>query len=133
MVSAVCLAVRQTILVCFFPENCGFAGKEKRQMYGKLKMHTRRLLVQIHPCQVLSVKSFTQLKNVQFFDIYFTSDGLANTVISRRACMISWFPECWKSYFRASRFQNFLGEHAARAPQVKRPDGPLFIQSVILL
>ena len=33
-VFAACLAGRQTILVCFFPEK---AGKEKRQMDGKLK------------------------------------------------------------------------------------------------
>ena len=33
MVSAACLAGRQTVLV-FFPESCGFAGKEKRQMDG---------------------------------------------------------------------------------------------------
>ena len=37
MVSAVCLAGRQTILVWFFLENCGFTEKEKRQMDGKLK------------------------------------------------------------------------------------------------
>ena len=37
MVSAACLAGWQTILVCFFPENCGFTGKEKKQMDGKLK------------------------------------------------------------------------------------------------
>ena len=37
MVSAACLVGWQTILVCFFPENCGFAGKEKGQMDGKLK------------------------------------------------------------------------------------------------
>ena len=34
---AACLAGWQTILVCFFPENCGFIGKEKKQMDGKLK------------------------------------------------------------------------------------------------
>ena len=39
MVSAACLAGWQTILVFFFLENCGFAGKEKREMRdGKLKM-----------------------------------------------------------------------------------------------
>ena len=37
VVSATCLVGWQTILVCFFPANCGFAGKEKRQMDGKLK------------------------------------------------------------------------------------------------
>ena len=30
--------------------------------------------------------------------------------------MIIWCPECWKWHFRASRFQNFLGEHAPRPP-----------------
>ena len=39
-----------------------------------------------------------------FFYIYLTSDGHANTIISRRACVIIWCPECWKWYFRASRF-----------------------------
>ena len=47
-----------------------------------------------------------------FFYIYSTSNGHANTIISRRACIIIWCPECWKWHFRAFRFQNFLGEHA---------------------
>ena len=38
MISAACLAGLQTILVFFFSKNCGFAGKEKKEMDGKLKM-----------------------------------------------------------------------------------------------
>ena len=38
-----------------------------------------------------------------FFYIYLTSDGHANTIISRCACMIIWCPECWKWHFRAWR------------------------------
>ena len=38
MVSAACLAGWQTVNPSiFFPENSGFAGKEKKQMDGKLK------------------------------------------------------------------------------------------------
>ena len=47
-----------------------------------------------------------------FWKLYFTSNGHAKTIISRCAYVIIWCPECWKWHFRASRFQNFLGEHA---------------------
>ena len=65
-VFAACLAVRQTILVCFFfPEK---AGKEKRQMCGKLKTQLGAFQYRYTP-NILSVKSFSQnprsqLKNV---------------------------------------------------------------------
>ena len=69
---------------------------------------------------ILSVKAFAQYLRMQlkndFFYIYLTSDGHANTIIFRRACMIIWCPECWKWHFRASRFLNFLGEHASPDP-----------------
>ena len=51
-----------------------------------------------------------------FFYIYFTSDGHANTIISSHVCMIIWCLECWKWHFRASRFQNFLGEACPQTP-----------------
>ena len=54
-----------------------------------------------------------------FFYIYLTSDGHANTIISRRVWVIIWCPECWKWHLRASRFLNFLGEHAPRPPRLR--------------
>ena len=113
MVSAVCLAGRQTILVCFFPENCGFTGKEKRQMDGKLK-------IQIHPTRFVS-KVVCPVPKIAI-DIGWPCANLifscANTIISRHVCAIIWCPECWKWHFRASRFQNFLGGYAPRPPRL---------------
>ena len=65
MVSAACLAGWQTIVVhvCFFPENCGFAGKEKRQMDGKLKTQLVAFLCRYTP-HVLSVKFFCPVPNI---------------------------------------------------------------------
>ena len=45
--------------------------------------------------------------------------GHANTIISRCACVITWCPERWKWHFRASRFQNFLREHAPDPPSLR--------------
>ena len=130
-VFAAFLVGRQTILVSFFSRE----RRNRKETNGwKNKSATGCYRYTSH---VLSVKSFAQylrmqLKNDSFY-IYLTSDGHANTIISRHACMIIWCPECWKWHFRASRFLNFLGEHAPRSPQVKGPGGPLFIQSVTLL
>ena len=90
-------------------------------MDGKIK-------VQLDTSHVLSVKSCAQhlrmqLKN-DFFKIYLTSDDHANTIISRRACVIIWCPECWKWHFRASRFLNFLGDHAPRPPRLRGLTAP---------
>ena len=116
----------------FFSGELWVRRKRKVQTNGwKIKMQIDTFQYRYTP-QVFSVKSFAQqlrwqLKNV-FFNIYFTLDGHANTIISRRACMIIWCPECQKKHFRTSRFQNFLGKHAPRPPQVKGADSPLFIQ-----
>ena len=131
MVFATFLVGRQTIVVSFFSQEC----KNRKETNGwKNKSATGRYRYTSHN---LSVKSFAQYLRVQlkndFFYIYLTSDGHANTIISRRACVIIWCQECWKWHFRASRFLNFLGEHAPRTPKVKGPNGPLFIQLVTLL
>ena len=88
-------------------------------MDGKLKMQLDTFQYR-NTSHILSVKSFAQylrlqLKNV-FFNTYFTSDGHANTIISRPACRIIWCPECWKWHFRASRFQNFQTPPRLTAP-----------------
>ena len=41
-------------------------------------------------------------------------------------------PECWKSHFRALKFQTFVREHGPRPPQRYGINGPLLIQSGIL-
>ena len=112
-VFAAFLVGRQTILISFF----SWERRNTKETNGwKNKSATGRYRYTSH---VLSVKSFAQylsmqLKNDFFLYIYLTSDGHANTVISRCACVIIWCPECWKWHFRASRFLNFLGEHAPR-------------------
>ena len=121
MVSAACLAGRQTILICFFPRELWVHRKRKETNGRKIKNATRRFLVQIHPSRFVS-KVVCPVPNIAieagmfFFQLYFTSNGHAKTIISRRALMIIWYLECWKWHFRASRFQNFLGEHAPRPP-----------------
>ena len=108
---------RQTILVSFFSREC----RNRKETNGwKNKSATGRYRYTSH---VLSVKSFAQylrmqLKNDLFY-IYLSSDGHAKTIISRRACVIIRCPECWKWHFRASRFLNFLGEHAPRPPRLR--------------
>ena len=116
-VFAAFLVSRQTILVSFF-----FRERRnrtwKRQMDGKIKVTaTGRYRYTSH---VLSVKLFAQYLKMQlkndFFYIYSTSRGHVNTIISRRACVIIWCPECFKWHFRASRILNFLGEYAPGPP-----------------
>ena len=70
---------------------------------------------------VLSVKSFAQYLRMQLkndFFLHLSNIGwpIASTIISRRAWLMIWCPECWKWHFRASRFLNFLGEHAPTPP-----------------
>ena len=72
MVSAACLAGRQTILVCFFPKNCGFAGKEKRQMGGKLKTQLHAFWYRYIPHVPFAQYLRLQLKDV-FFYVYFVA------------------------------------------------------------
>ena len=43
-----------------------------------------------------------------------------------------WCPERWKSHFRASRFQIFLGEHAPDPPRGKGPCSPFSGHSHLL-
>ena len=107
---------RQTILISLFSRE----RRNRKETNGwKNKSATGRYRYTSH---VLSLKWFAQYLRMQlkndFFFIYLTSDGHANTIISRRACVIIWCPGCWKWHFRASRFQNFLVEHAPRPPQV---------------
>ena len=113
-VFAAFLVGRQTILISLFSRE----RRNRKETNGwKNKSATGRYRYTSH---VLSLKWFAQYLRMQlkndFFFIYLTSDGHANTIISRRACVIIWCPECWKWHFRASRFLNFLGEHAPRPP-----------------
>ena len=91
-------------------------------MDGKLKTKLDAFQYRYTP-HVLSVKSLAQYLRLQlkndFFYIYFTSDGHANTIISRRACAIIWCPKCRKWHLRVSRFQNFLWGHAPDPPRLR--------------
>ena len=103
-----------TILVSFFSREC----MNRKETNGwKNKSATGRYRYTSH---VLSVKLFAQYLKMQlkndFFYIYSTSRGHVNTIISRRACVIIWCPECFKWHFRASRILNFLGEYAPGPP-----------------
>ena len=100
----------------------------------KLTVSTRFSIFEVfeNRVSVLSISTDGQQKASATSLIYLTSDGHANTIISKCVCVITWCPECWKWHFRTSRFLNFLGKHAPRPPKVKGPD-PLFIQSVTLL
>ena len=97
MVSAACLVGRQTILVCLFPEKSEMGSQEKNRDKW-MENATGRFLVQIHRSHFVSkiVCSVPKIAMEEiFFNIYFTSDVHANTIISRRACVIIWCPECW--------------------------------------
>ena len=112
---------RQTILVSFFSRE----RRNRKETNGwNNKSATGRYRYASH---VLFVKSFAQYLRMQlkndFFYIYLTLDGHANTIISRRVCVIIWCPECWKLHFRASRFLNFLEEHAPSPPTPTRLRG----------
>ena len=113
-VFAAFLVGRQTILVSFFSRE----RRNRKETNGwKNKSATGRYRYTSH---VLSVKSFAQYLRMQlkndFFYIYLTSDGHANTIISRRVCMIIWCPECWKCHFRASSFLTELCKLVMRPP-----------------
>ena len=80
-VSAAYLAGWQTILVCFFfPRELlnGFAGKEKSQMDGQLKMQLDAFQYRYTP-HVLSVESFAQYLRLQLKNFF--------TFISHRMAM----------------------------------------------
>ena len=106
--------------IFFFPENYGFAARKRKETNGwKIKNATGRFLVQIHPSPFVSkvvcpVPKIAIEVGMFFLKVYFTWNGHANTIISRRACVIIWCPECWKWHFRASRFQ----KHAPRPPRL---------------
>ena len=92
MVSAACLAVRQTILKYFFPRTVKWVRRKSKETNGwKIKNASGRFIEQIHPSRFVS-EIICPVRNVAieecFFYIYFTSVGYANTIISRHACVI---------------------------------------------
>ena len=121
-VFAAFLVGRQTILVSFFSREC----RNRKETNGWKNISATGCYR--YTSHVLSLKSFAQYLRMQlmndFFYLYLTSDGHVNTIISRSSCVIIWCPEYWKWHFRASRFLNFLGEHAPRPPRLRGLTAP---------
>ena len=92
-------------------------------MDGKLKTQLDAFLYRYTP-HVLSVKLsaqylILQLKPECFFKLYFTSNGHAKTIISRRACVIIWCPECWRNGIsKPSDFKIFWGSMPPDPPRL---------------
>ena len=114
--------------VCFFPKTVKWGHRKRKETNGwKIKNPTGCFLVQILSSCFVSkiVRPVPKIANEECFCyIYFTSDGHADTIISRHACMIIWCPECWKWHFRASRFQNFWGSMPPNPPRLRGQTAP---------